>query len=35
VRSETFPPVEEGEQAPEYDLVFENVERFGTQRGLH
>lgn len=35
VKSEKFTPVEEGEQAPEYDLVFENVDRFGSESGLH
>jgi hypothetical protein len=33
VKSESFTPVEEGEQVPEYDLVMENVERFGTKSG--
>lgn len=35
VKSETFSPVEEGEQAPEYDIVMENVGRWGTQSGHH
>jgi hypothetical protein len=35
IQSETFTPVDKGEQVPEYDLVFENVDRFGTQSGLH
>lgn len=35
VKSETFPPVEEGQKAPEYDIVFENVDRLGTKSGLH
>lgn len=35
IQSETFTPVEEGEQVPEYDLVMENVERFGTCSGRH
>jgi hypothetical protein len=35
IKSETFAPVEQGEEAPEYDLVMENVERFGTKSGLH
>jgi len=35
IQSETFTPVDEGEQVPEYDLVFENVDRFGTQSGLN
>lgn len=33
IQSETFTPVEEGEQVPEYDLVMENVEWFGTKSG--
>jgi hypothetical protein len=35
IKSETFTPVDEGEQVPEYDIVMENVDRFGTQSGLH
>jgi hypothetical protein len=33
IQSETFPPVEEGEKAPEYDIVFEDMPRYGTQSG--
>lgn len=33
IQSETFTPVEQGEQVPEYDLVFEDMPRLGTQSG--
>lgn len=33
IQSETFTPVEQGEQVPEYDLIFEDMPRLGTQSG--
>jgi len=34
IQSETFTPVEQGETVPEYDLVFEDMPRIGTESGM-
>jgi hypothetical protein len=34
IQSETFAPVEEGKEVPEFDIVFEDMPRLGTQSGM-